>query len=75
MFRHRKLWMIMAVIVIVLVLIGSFIKPDLVTVVPNEHQLDREDSDLHIPSQSDKVEKDSVEKVVPSDHDSLQDTL
>jgi hypothetical protein len=75
MFRYRKLWMTIAAFVIVLVLIGTFIKPDLVTVVPNEHQLNQEDSDLHIPDQSNKVLKDSVKKVAPSEPDSLQDTL
>ncbi|GEM_PF-3704242 len=71
MLRYRKLWAGLAGIVILLVLVGSFLKPDLVTVVPNESQLNREESDLHIQDHSNQPNSNEAHK--PSDQDSTDD--
>lgn len=63
MLRYRKLWVIVSGVVLILMLIMAVLKPDIVTVVPTENQLDSGKPDL-------QLEEDSViSEETPSEPD------
>lgn len=48
MLRYRKLWVAAAGVALVALIVVSFFKPEVVTMVPDQRQLEHEESDLHI---------------------------
>jgi hypothetical protein len=66
MLRFRKFWIWIAAIIMVIMLVASIFRPELVTVVPNQRQLDQK-PDLRIHNEKSKSDTPQKEHLTPAD--------